>query len=256
MTSSSPFPPFVASSCSFPGSRSFSHHPSRLRRSLHTPASPSRRRERDRNVPGLQPPPPARRLRLFLSFFPRRSFSLHPHEQRLPCRFDRQRHHNNRVLPFSPCFFAAIRTEADATMDTYASLSLNSITPTSLANRVVFPALCNAAGYTDVDQYCIAGTADLCCGYCINVRRVPLSMLWLLTDFSSRHPWLVLVKLVDNFSLLPPALFLPPVSTVRLGRLPVRNRSSHLLDRSRRYLGSNPLRRCAVSQAPIISAPN
>lgn len=55
-------------------------------------------------------------------------------------------------------------------MDTYASLSPNSICPTSYANRVVFPALCNAAGYTDVDQYCNDGLADLCCGLCINVR--------------------------------------------------------------------------------------
>ncbi|GAA5944270.1 hypothetical protein JCM10213_003209 [Rhodosporidiobolus nylandii] len=53
-------------------------------------------------------------------------------------------------------------------METYASLSLNSINYFSPANTNVFPRLCNAAGYTDVDAYCASGTSELCCGLCIN----------------------------------------------------------------------------------------
>lgn len=55
-------------------------------------------------------------------------------------------------------------------MDTYASQSLQTINYLSPANQHVFPKLCNAAGFTDVEVYCAKGTADLCCGLCPNVR--------------------------------------------------------------------------------------
>lgn len=44
----------------------------------------------------------------------------------------------------------------------------------SIANRNVFPKLCNAAGWTDVDAYCAKGTEELCCGLCPNVHSLRL----------------------------------------------------------------------------------
>ncbi|GAA5886929.1 hypothetical protein JCM6882_009388 [Rhodosporidiobolus microsporus] len=53
-------------------------------------------------------------------------------------------------------------------MEKYASASLDSISYFSPANKYVFPELCNAAGYTDVDAYCNSGATELCCGLCPN----------------------------------------------------------------------------------------
>ncbi|GAA5857952.1 hypothetical protein JCM8547_006636 [Rhodosporidiobolus lusitaniae] len=53
-------------------------------------------------------------------------------------------------------------------MDTYASASLDSISYFSPFNKNGFPALCNGAGFTDVDAYCASGTSEVCCGLCPN----------------------------------------------------------------------------------------
>ncbi|GAA5947689.1 hypothetical protein JCM3765_001035 [Sporobolomyces pararoseus] len=54
-------------------------------------------------------------------------------------------------------------------METYASESLDTVlTWFSGANRQFFPPRCNPLGFTDVDAYCAASTAQVCCGLCVN----------------------------------------------------------------------------------------
>ncbi|GAA5978554.1 hypothetical protein JCM5350_003138 [Sporobolomyces pararoseus] len=54
-------------------------------------------------------------------------------------------------------------------METYASQSLDTVlTWFSGANKHFFPRRCNSLGFTDVDAYCAASTAEVCCGLCVN----------------------------------------------------------------------------------------
>ncbi|GAA5876362.1 hypothetical protein JCM3774_005311 [Rhodotorula dairenensis] len=74
-----------------------------------------------------------------------------------------------------------------STMETFASRSLNTISYLSPANRNVFPKLCNAAGWTDVDAYCAKGTTEICCGLCPNVRFLdPIASPFLLTNVTKQ----------------------------------------------------------------------
>ncbi|GAA5831686.1 hypothetical protein JCM11251_000794 [Rhodosporidiobolus azoricus] len=70
-------------------------------------------------------------------------------------------------------------------METYASASMDSISYFSKANTKVFPALCNAAGFTDVDVYCNTGTADLCCGLCPNTSVAGIGQFaWAIISYA------------------------------------------------------------------------
>ncbi|GAA5881323.1 hypothetical protein JCM16303_000129 [Sporobolomyces ruberrimus] len=53
-------------------------------------------------------------------------------------------------------------------METFASLSLDSISWFSPANKNFFPEQCNSRGFTDVDAYCASSTSIVCCGLCPN----------------------------------------------------------------------------------------
>ncbi|GAA5913737.1 hypothetical protein JCM8208_003870 [Rhodotorula glutinis] len=70
-------------------------------------------------------------------------------------------------------------------MDTYASLSLDSINFFSTANTRVFPALCNPHGITDVDAYCATKTSDVCCGLCPNQSvSGPGQFVWAIISYA------------------------------------------------------------------------
>ncbi|GAA6008566.1 uncharacterized protein JCM10292_007250 [Rhodotorula paludigena] len=69
-------------------------------------------------------------------------------------------------------------------METYASLSLNSVSYFTPANKGFFVETCNPAGFTDVDQYCAVGTAELCCGLCPNTSvNGPGQFVWAIISY-------------------------------------------------------------------------
>ncbi|GJN94634.1 hypothetical protein Rhopal_007717-T1 [Rhodotorula paludigena] len=69
-------------------------------------------------------------------------------------------------------------------MEKYASLSLNSVSYFTPANKGFFVETCNPAGFTDVDQYCAAGTAELCCGLCPNTSvNGPGQFVWAVISY-------------------------------------------------------------------------
>ncbi|GAA5939526.1 hypothetical protein JCM3775_004851 [Rhodotorula graminis] len=70
-------------------------------------------------------------------------------------------------------------------MDTYASLSLDSINFFSTANTRVFPTLCNPHGITDVDAYCATKTSEVCCGLCPNQSvSGPGQFVWAIVSYA------------------------------------------------------------------------
>ncbi|BGP44129.1 hypothetical protein JCM10449v2_008193 [Rhodotorula kratochvilovae] len=70
-------------------------------------------------------------------------------------------------------------------MDTYASLSLNSINYFSPANMHVFPELCGPLGITDADQYCATKTSEVCCGLCPNQSvNGPGQFVWAIVSYA------------------------------------------------------------------------
>ncbi|GAA5849301.1 hypothetical protein JCM9279_006442 [Rhodotorula babjevae] len=70
-------------------------------------------------------------------------------------------------------------------MDTYASLSLDTVNFFSTANTRVFPALCNPHGITDVDAYCATKTSEVCCGLCPNQSvSGPGQFVWAIVSYA------------------------------------------------------------------------
>lgn len=64
-------------------------------------------------------------------------------------------------------------------------VSLTSARPDlSAANKGFFVETCNPAGFTDVDQYCAVGTAELCCGLCPNTSvNGPGQFVWAVISY-------------------------------------------------------------------------
>ncbi|GAA5981793.1 hypothetical protein JCM11641_007426 [Rhodosporidiobolus odoratus] len=88
----------------------------------------------------------------------------------------------------SPSYLASsVLTPSPPTFLLALSLEGPQLTPWySLANKHVFPELCNAAGWTDVDAYCLNGTSDLCCGLCINTSVAGLGQfVWAIGSYGA-----------------------------------------------------------------------
>ncbi|GAA6055673.1 hypothetical protein JCM3770_003405 [Rhodotorula araucariae] len=71
-------------------------------------------------------------------------------------------------------------------METYASLSLDTVNYISYANKHVFPKLCGPHGITDVDQYCSSSRmSEVCCGLCPNQSvNGPGQFTWAIVSYA------------------------------------------------------------------------